>query len=118
MDNPDIKKAWEFYNQWRETNSYCPALQSKVNMSRRGWNHIMKNERPFKDKIRRAKILELAKDIIEATTTVQDVRINKGLSFISFEHIFDLFGKEKILVVIETRDFITYRFLSVMKRKI
>ncbi len=118
MDHPEIQKAWQFYNQWRKEETFCPALNSKIIISRRGWNHIMKNERPLKEKIERAKILELAKDIIKNTTTVQDVRINKDLSFIAFEHIFDLFEKEKIRVIIETRDFRRYRFLSVMKRKI
>jgi hypothetical protein len=118
MSSKEIDKAKLFYDAWRKEKTFSPALGKDILITRRGWNHIIGGDREFKDKIRRVKVLNLAKDLILKSTTIQDVRKSYGKTFIAFEHVFDIKRNYKVRVVLESNDGITYKFLSVMDKKI
>ncbi len=75
--------AWKFYDKWRKNPSYSPALKTKIQISLKGWRHISgatgNKKRVFSDINRRFKLLPKAKEIIETSTTIQNV-IKKGKS--------------------------------------
>ena len=77
------QKAWEFYNAWRQGKTYSPAFQSDVKISLRGWRHITgatgHKKRNFQDTYRRLKLLPYAKEIIEKSSTIQNITI-KGIN--------------------------------------
>lgn len=55
----------------------------------RGWNHIVGNKnntkRPWNDVYRRLKLLPLAKEIIESSTTIQNIDKRKDSTFFILE---------------------------------
>lgn len=71
------EEAWEFYGRWRKTESYSPALKTKIRVSLKGWRHISgatgSKKRALSDIHRRFKLLPKAKEIIETSTTIQNV---------------------------------------------
>lgn len=75
------QESWVFYNKWRKAQSYSPAFKSKVRVSLLGWRHITgatgAKKRTFKDTYRRLRLLPYAKEIIETSTTIQNI-ITKG----------------------------------------
>lgn len=72
-----IEQAWKFYCKWRENPPYSPAFKAKIVISRQGWLHISGayggKKRTFADIYRRLKLLPKAKEIIETSTTIQNV---------------------------------------------
>jgi hypothetical protein len=71
------REARKFYDKWRKTGSYCPAFKSAVKVSLKGWRHITGatgyTKRTRDDTHRRLKLLPKAKEIIETSTTIQNV---------------------------------------------
>lgn len=118
MSSKEIEKAKIFYDEWRKETTFSPALGKDIQITLRGWNHITGGDRDLKDKIRRVKILSLAKDLILRSTTIQDVRKSYGKTFLTLEHVFDIEKNYKVRVILESNDGIVYRFLSVMDKKI
>jgi len=82
-------QAWKFYNQWRGKPSFSPALKAKVNISRKGWLHISGafggKKRTFADIFRRLFLLPKAKEIIETSTTIQDIKKKEKKTFYALE---------------------------------
>lgn len=83
------KQAWEFYDAWRKVKSYSPAFKSDVRISLMGWRHITgatgAKKRAFKDTYRRLQLLRYAKQIIETSTTVQNVTTKGKRKFYALE---------------------------------
>lgn len=85
------QEVWEFYDSWRKVKSYSPAFKSEVRISLLGWRHITgatgAKKRTFKDTYRRLKLLPYAKQIIETSTTVQNVTTKGNRTFHALEAI-------------------------------
>lgn len=83
------QEAWEFYDSWRKVKSYSPAFRNEVRISLLGWRHITgatgAKKRTFKDTYRRLKLLPYAKQIIETSTTVQNVTTKGKRTFYALE---------------------------------
>lgn len=83
------KKALQFYKSWRATPVYCPAFGSKVKISLVGWNHIAgvtgHKKRSYTDIHRRFLLLPYAKQVIENSSTVQNITHKKGKKYFILE---------------------------------
>jgi hypothetical protein len=83
------EEAHDYYNQWRKEKTFCPAFGEEIIVSRKGWDHIVGFEkyrrRPIKDVIRRFKLLQYAKGIIETTSDISEIRSENGIIFYSLE---------------------------------
>lgn len=112
------KVAWEYYKKWREEETFSPALNSNINITRMGWNHLINKNRSHSDLKRRLKLLSKARALINLSTTIQNIRKIGDQKYIAMEHIFSLNSKRKVRVILKTRDLESFTFLSVMDRKI
>lgn len=83
------QEAWEFYQKWRGQKTHCPALKCDIRVSLMGWRHISgatgAKKRTFNDTYRRMKLLPYAKEIIEKSTTVQNITVRNGKTFYVLE---------------------------------
>lgn len=119
------QKAWEFYDAWRKTETYSPAFKSDIRISRMGWRHITGEagrRRTFADIHRRLKLLPYAKQIIESSTTVQNVVTKRGKTFYALEAMVEVEedeGKDlrKVRVVLVEDKQGNKVFYSVMDKK-
>lgn len=97
--NSIIKRAWKFYNEWRKNPSHSPALKAKVSVSLKGWRHISGafggKKRTFADIYRRLHLLPKAKEIIEKSTTIQNVEKRHGKTFYTLEAVVEIEEKGK-----------------------
>lgn len=110
------QRAWKFYYQWRKTGSKSPAFGGEmIYVSRLGWDHLLdpRKKRSKIEKIRRFKALSLAKKLIEQSTTYQEHRTDRDISYWAFVAFLD---GQKIKVVISARNKKKY-FLSVIVLK-
>lgn len=111
------KCAWKFYQTWRQTGSYNPALREQILVTRLGWDHLLnpRKRRTKAEKIRRLNALPLAKKLLEISTTHQEHRVDKdkGISYWAFVATMD--GRQ-IKVVVSARNKKKY-FLSVIVMK-
>ena len=86
--------AWIFYDSWRKVKSYSPALQTEIRISLMGWRHISgasgAKKRTFSDTYRRLKLLPYAKQIIETSTTIQNVSTRGKKTFYAIEAILEV----------------------------
>jgi len=90
---PTLKKvkleAWKFYDAWRKAKTYSPALQSEIRVSLLGWRHVTGStgakKRTYQDTYRRMKLLTYAKEIIEKSTTIQNVITRGNRTFYALE---------------------------------
>jgi len=81
--------VWKYYNKWRKTQSYSPALKTEIKISLKGWRHISgatgNKKRALSDITRRFKLLPKAKEIIETSTTIQNVTQKGKRTFYALE---------------------------------
>lgn len=88
------EEAWEFYKQWREKPSFSPALKAEIKISRKGWLHISGafggKKRTLADVHRRLALLPKAKEIIETSTTIQDIKKKNGTLFYALEAMVEI----------------------------
>lgn len=127
---PTLKKvkqeAWEFYDSWRKVKSYSPALQSEVRVSLVGWRHISgatgAKKRTHADTYRRFKLLPYAKQIIETSTTIQNVSIKGKRTFYVLEAMMKVeengskdFRKVRVILIQDKQK--NKVFYSVMDKK-
>lgn len=90
---PNLKQvkqeAWEYYKRWRKEKTHSPALKSEVRISLMGWRHISgatgAKKRTYQDTYRRLKLLPYAKEIIEKSTTIQNVTTKGKRTFYTLE---------------------------------
>lgn len=120
------KKAFNFYNQWRKQRCYCPALKEYVIISLLGWNHLTgqsgAKKRVWNDVYRRLKLLTCAKEIIEKSTTVQNIiKRDKSVFYVleAMSMVTEKGKKEwrKVRVILVEAKNKKKIFLSVMDRK-
>lgn len=120
------QEAWEFYKKWRHEETYCPALKSKIRISLIGWRHISgstgSKKRTFKDSFRRMKLLPYAKEILQTSTTIQNITIKNGRTFYALEAMtiikednFKSLRKIRVIVVEDKQQ--NKIFYSVMDKK-
>lgn len=127
---PSLKKvkqeAWEFYSSWRKVKSYSPALQSEVRISLLGWRHISgatgAKKRRYSDTYRRFKLLPYAKQIVETSTTIQNVSTKGKRTFYVLEAMMEVeesgnkdFRKVRVILVEDKQK--NKVFYSVMDKK-
>lgn len=129
---PNLKKvrqeAWEFYQEWRKEKTYSPALKSEVRISLKGWAHLSgsdkaRKKRTYQDAYRRYKLLPYAKEIIETSTTIQNITQKRERKFYALEAVVELAYKgkkenRKIRVVLIEDHLENKIFYSVMDRRI
>lgn len=107
METEIMEKYLFLYKSWKKV--YCPALKTYVLFTRGGWNHLFINKKRTKDEqIRRLKILPISRKILSITTTIQEIRHNKG--YTSYEFIAVLEGSTVACVISESKG--VYYFLS------
>lgn len=61
------QEAWIYYRTWMKETTICKALNEKVYVTLKGWDHINKGTskgRQLKDKVNRFKLLKHAKFLI------------------------------------------------------
>jgi hypothetical protein len=86
---PSLRKVKQqakvFYDAWRKTGSFCPAFNSEIVVSLKGWRHITgatgSKKRKRDDAYRRLMLLPYAKQITERSTTVQNVAIKHKIEY-------------------------------------
>jgi len=87
----ELTQARRYYLLWKKQGSYCPALKSKILITNKGWNHLVGNKvnhkRTHLDQSRRLKILPYAKVVLEASNTIQDIRLKHGHIYYSMDAI-------------------------------
>lgn len=120
-------EAWTFYKIWRSEKTFSPALNCYVRVSLIGWNHLVGNgnnkQRHPKDVFRRMKLLPYAKEIINKSTTIQNITVKNGLTYYALEAMIMVKGREDIeeyrkirVIIIEDRQ--KYKvFFSIMDKK-
>ncbi len=122
------KEAWEFYQRWRKEKTYSPALKSEVRVSLKGWAHLsgsdkVRRKRTHQDAYRRYKLLPYAKEIIETSTTIQNITEERKRKFYALEAIIkvsynDKKENRKIKVILIEDRLGNKIFYSVMDRRI
>lgn len=121
------KAAWEFYDSWRKVKSHSPAFQSEIKVSLLGWRHISgatgAKKRSSGDTYRRLKLLPYAKQIIETSTTIQNVSERNKKIFYSIEAMIEVIEDDKkdlrkIRVVLIEDKKKNKIFYSVMDKKV
>ena len=119
-------QALNFYKQWQKEKCYCPAFKEKVIISTLGWHHITgqsgAKKRTWNDIYRRLKLLPLAKEIINSSTTIQNITTKSNTTYYILEAIKIVTINKtkvwtKIRVIIIESDKQKKTFLSVMSRK-
>lgn len=120
------QEAWVFYDSWRKVKSFSPALNSQVRISLMGWRHISgatrAKKRTIGDTYRRLKLLPYAKQIIETSTTIQNVTTKGKRTFYALEAMLEVeeIGKKdlrKIRVILVEDKKKNKIFYSVMDKK-
>ena|SRR3989344_50638 len=127
---PSLKKvkqeAWDFYQKWRKEETYSPAFKSTIRVSLIGWKHISPfggiRKRTYQDAYRRYKLLPHAKEIIEKSTTIQNVVEKGGRKFYALEAMVKVAYKNnpedrKVRVILVEDKLGNKVFFSVMDRK-
>lgn len=120
------QEAWEFYDSWRKVKSYSPALQAEIRISLLGWRHISgatgAKKRTYADTYRRFKLLPYAKQIIETSTTIQNVSTKGRKTFYVLEAMTEVeenehkdFRKVRVILVEDKQK--NKVFYSVMDKK-
>lgn len=120
------QEAWIFYNSWRKIKAYSPALQCEVRISLLGWRHISgasgAKKRTHSDVYRRLKLLPYAKQIIESSTTIQNISIKNKRTFYVLEAMLEVeesgsksFRKIRVILVEDKKK--NKIFYSVMDKK-
>jgi hypothetical protein len=78
-------RSWGFYKFWRERGSYSPALKVHIQITRRGWDHILgygKNRKRSKREImERLANLRTAKLILESAKFITEERRRGNVKF-------------------------------------
>ena len=122
----DKENGWLIYSSWRVGPSRCPALNKDVYFTLKGWNHLIRpggmKRRDPKDLHRRLAVLPLAKQIIEKSTTIQNITRKGKTNYFVLEAMMPI--KEKGLATYKKVRVILYedragviKFLSVMPRR-
>lgn len=112
----DIQKSgWEYYKTWMREETYSPALKTKVYITRKGWDHLIKGrssrKRVIKDRINRLQLLRAAKHVIKTSQNKESTR-NNDHEYIALHGVFQ---KQAIRVIIRKAKGGRPIFFSVMK---
>lgn len=87
-------KSWLMYDKWRSTSILCPAFGGPVNFTLQGWRHIIgatgHRKRTSDDTFRRLKLLPYAKEIIEKSSTVQNISQRGRKIFYALEAVIEI----------------------------
>lgn len=126
MSKNQKKVSLNFYKQWQREKNICPAFNEKVIISGKGWNHIVgnknKKKRAWNDTYRRLKLLPHAREIINKSTTIQNIKNQNGKVYFALEamrliEIKDNKEWRKVRVILEQDKKLRKVFLSVMDKK-
>lgn len=79
-------RARAYYEKWRKTGSFSPALNEIVQVTRIGWDHLVdpRKRRTKRQKIVRLRTLPLARKLLETATTYQEKRRDKNIEYFAF----------------------------------
>ncbi len=119
-------ESWKMYDKWRKEDIFCPAFNNKVIFSLQGWRHIIgatgHRKRTSDDTYRRLKLLPHAKEIVEKSSTIQNMIEKRGKKYYVLEAIRPVIENNKkdyrkIRVVIIEDKKRNKIFLSVMDKK-
>jgi len=119
----ELKKARSYYKLWKKKKCYCPALKSEILITKIGWDHLVGNKkhakRNLEDKLRRLKLLPYVGFVLEASNTVQDIKVIDNQLHFAFEAVLFLKSGDlrKIRAVVIQDEVGNKVFLSVMDSK-
>ena len=101
------------YKSWKDV--YCPALETKVYFTNKGWEHLFEGKKRSRvEVLERVRLLPFAKKLLEITTTVQNKRFQDFHQHYTFTAFTEGVKGTKIeVVVVEDRKKVY--FLSVYK---
>ncbi len=122
----ELSKALEYYRNWKKHDCYCPALQCNVLITNRAWHHLIGNKsfrkRNISDKFRRIKLLPYAKEVLEKSHTLQNIKSVNGRMHYGMDAMVPV-EKDGVYVIKKIR-VVVYEdikgnkiFLSVMDKK-
>lgn len=127
---PSLKKLKRqsriFYNQWRKRKTFCPALNSEVKITLKGWRHISGatgyKKRSICDTYRRLMLLPHAETIITKSTTIQNIITRKGVTYYALEAMINVTEKgrtilKKVRTILVEDKMKNKIFYSVMDKK-
>lgn len=108
-------RSLNFYKQWGKEKNYCPALKCNIVVSNIGWDHITgqsgNKKRSWGDVYRRLLLLPSARDIVNESGTIQNIREqdgNKYYTLTAMKFFNDRVGsgyRKVSVVILETKDF-------------
>lgn len=117
------KDAWKFYSQWRKERTYSPALKAEIEVSLKGWWHLVgesgNKKRYYLDVVRRLKLLPYAKHVILNAKVVSEITLKSNIIFYSLQcsvYIKDRRYLVRVILTQEARE--KPAFYSVMSRKL
>lgn len=107
-------KYLTLYKSWKKV--YCPVLKTNVHFTSKGWQHIQKEKwRIRSEKEARLKLLAVAKNILEKTTTIQGKRLQNYHNVPHLHYQFTALIGGIVVTVIVVEDKSQYDFLSVFR---
>ena len=87
-------QAWLIYDLWRSSVITCPAFNGPVQFTLQGWRHIIgatgHRKRTSDDTFRKLKLLPYAKDIIEKSSTIQNISQRGRKIFYALEAVMEV----------------------------
>lgn len=96
-------EAWVYYKKWMKEDTYSPALKSKVYITRKGWDHLVRgtkgNRRSKSDAHNKLSLLKLAKKIISTSTTFT-LEKKEGVQYILLQESLMYKNKRTVVKVI------------------
>jgi hypothetical protein len=112
------KQAWEYYKLWMKEGTFCSVLNKQVQISRKGWDHIINGgarKRNTRDKYMRLQLLKPARYVIRRPASQLTYKRN-GISYIQLTGRTEL-GRIKtgIKVILKKDKQGKLYFFSVMK---
>lgn len=116
------KDASKFYREWKIYGSICPAFNEKIYVQNLGWGHLYSPKHTRREIYSRLQLLPKAREIIEKTTTFQNITYREKKKFYILEAIItqsdgkNIVNKIVRIVLIENRKG-KKSFLSVMSKK-
>ena len=102
-----------YYEKWRKADTFCPAFNQKVLITRIGWDHLVSSRfRTKVERMERLKMLPLARKLIEKANTYQEYRHKNSLHYFSL--VAEMDGRKiKVVLSSKTKEGVK-NFLSVM----
>lgn len=119
-------ETWKLYDSWRKTGINSPAFHGKVQVTLLGWRHLIgatgNKKRTSHDTYRRLKLLPYAKQIIEQSRLIQNIKNFDGRTYYALEAMIEVkennikeYRKIRVVIIEDYKK--NKIFLSIMDKK-